>query len=855
MDQAENKAKFRPGITWRSLCATLFCLLVMGMGIQYAEVIQAYGGAPAEQAVSIPAVVVLVLLLALLGAGTLVARRQLMTRQELLCVLYAMIIETPMMTQGMWHRFLGLIAATPREGNFQYIDAFNDKLWPHGPNLLEGALSHGRDGLAGVQGTVTWSKMEYETGKSATLPVLSNARAGDVSSVSFLIPVSGKGRSCLKPGESYLVSFLTRPANLSPDSYYFARLYEDENQTFSEVISERQPSEVTYLHQKGFLRVGKYGVEVPALVQRQVRLEVGLSGPGELAVFDPKFLSVAALDGAYRGRRIISEGDYGALPVAERAGLIVKPDHLFSLAGLKFLVSGYIPLADWGQTALAWSTPVFLLLLGLFAVGVVMRKQWAESERYSFPLARIPCALVGEPDEAGTSVWSAIWRNRLMWTGLIVGLAWGLLRMWAFYNPKFPNTAIEIPLSQYLDDPGWNGMWNVKLSVSAVVVSVCMFFELNVLLSFVVGFFAYRSLLWLGGVSGLTVYTGYPFRYDQAVGAYLGYAAVVLFLCRKYLRRVVTAALLRNREASGDEAVTYRTALLIIVGVHVGIAGWAYWLGVPMGSLLAFFFFLMLVGFVAIKARCECGLPSGYFTPYNGMIFVALLGGLRVFGAEGVLIALIASGFLTVSVFFLIPGAQFELLEYGRRHSVHPRHTLYAVVLGILGGLFVGGWVFLSNAYALGGESIRFQWAFNQEWFFGSYKALLAQATSEFVRAQGGAAPASGLQPATWGLIFGAVVTMALTILRQLFAGFWFHPIGFILGSSHMMEGVWGSVLAAWVIRATVLKFAGAATVKTKLFPFFVGVFLGSVIFLAISTAIAAHLQANGVERIFNVVP
>lgn len=855
MDQAENKSKFSPGLTWRSLCATLLCLLVLGMGIQYAEVIQAYGGAPAEQAVAIPAVVVMILLLAILWAGTRVVRRQLMTRQELLCVLYAMIIATPMMTQGMWHRFFGLIAATPREGNFQYIDAFNDKLWPHGPNLLEGALSHGKDGLAGVQGAVTWSKMEYETGKSATLPVLSNANPGDVSSISFLLPVSGKGRSCLKPGEPYLISFLARPANLSPDSFYFARLYEDEDPTFSEVISERRPAEVTYLHQKGFLRVGKYGVEVPALVQRQIRLEVGLSGPGELAVFDPKFLSVAALDGAYRGRQIVSERDYGALPAAERAGLIVKPDHLFSLAGLEFLVSGYIPLADWGQTALAWSTPVFLLLLGLFAVGVVMRKQWAESERYPFPLARIPCALVGEPDEDGTSIWSAIWRNRIMWAGLMAGLVWGLLRMWAFYNPKFPNTAIEIPLKPYLDDPVWNDMWNVNLSVSAVVVSICMFFELNVLLSFVVGFFAYRSLLWLGGVSGLTVYNGYPFRYDQSLGAYLGYAAVVLFLCRKYLWRVVMAAVLRNREASGDEAVTYRTALLILVGAHLGIAGWAHWLCVPMGSLLAFYFFLMLVGFVAIKARCECGLPAAYFTPYNGMIFVAMLGGMHVFGADGVLITLIASGFLTVSAFFFIPGAQFELLEYGRRHSVQPRHILYAVVLGILGGLFVGGWVFLSNAYALGGESIRYQWAFNQDWYFRSYKAQFAQATSEFVRAQGGTAPSGGLQPSTWGLIFGAAVTMVLTILRQLFAGFWFHPIGFILGSSHMMEGFWGSVLVAWAIRATVLKFAGAATVKTKLFPFFVGLFLGSVVFMVINIAVAAHLQASGVERIFNELP
>lgn len=850
-----ENVKFRPGITWRSLCATLLCMLLMGMLIQYVEVIQCNSAVPAEQAVSIPAVVVLVFLLALTGLGTLASRRQWMTRPELLCIFYAMVIATPMMTQGMWHRFVGLIAATPREGNFKYIDALNDKLWPHGPNLLDGALEKGAAGVEGVRGTVTWTKVEYEVGKTATMPVLRNAGPRDVSFLSLRIPVAGEGRECLRPGEPYLVSFLARPDNLSPDSYYFARLYEDEEPTYSEVIRDRQPSEVTFLHQKGFLRLGKYGVGVSSRVRSHVRLEVGLSGQGEMAVFDPKFLSVAALDGVYGGRRSIGERDYAALPPEARAGLIVRPDNLFSPAGLKFLVSGYIPLADWGETALAWSTPIVLLLLGLFAVGVLMRKQWAESERYSLPLAKLPLALIGEPDEENGSVWALVWRHRLMWTGVVVGLVWGLLRMWAFYNSRFPDTAIEIPLSQYLDDPGWNGMWNVKLTVSAIIVSICMFFELNVLLSFVVGFFAYRSLLWLGGVSGLAVYAGYPFRYDQAVGAYLAYGAVVLFLCRKYLWKVVRSAVMRNQEASGGEALTYRTALLVFVAVHVGMAWWARWLGVSPGGILVFFCFLMLVGFVALKARCECGLPAAYFSPYNGMIIVTLLGGMNVFGADGVLVTLIASGFLTVSVFFLIPGAQFELMEYGRRFRVQPRHIGYAIGLGVLGGLFVGGWVFLSNAYALGGEAIRYQWAFNQEWFFSSYKAQLAQASGELARANEGVALASGLKPATWGLLFGGTVTVVLTVMRQIFAGFWFHPIGFILGSSHMLEFVWGSALVAWAIRAVALKVGGAATVKTRLFPFFVGLFLGSVLFLLISIGYAAYLQAHGVERIYNVLP
>ena len=849
----ERDRTLRPGITLRSVCAAVFCMLVVGMGIQYAEVIQAHGGALAEQSVSLPAVAVLVLVLLLSSLSWLLSRHKLLSRAELLCVLYAMLISTPMMTQGMWHRFFGIISATPREGNFQYIDALSDKLWPHGPNLVDGALTAESVGSGGAKGTVEWGELEVEEGQTATVPVLRNAAAGDVSSLSLRIPVAREGSPGVTPGQPVLVSFLARPAELSPESFYFARLYEDGAETFNEAINERKASEVTFLHKHGFLRVGKYGVDVPTGLQNELRLEIGLSGSGELAIADPKFFSVAALEGAYRGRRIISESEWAALPASARAGLVVKPDNMWSPAGLKFLVTGFIPLAEWREPAMAWLGLIGLLLLGLFAVAVLLRRQWAEGERYPFPLARIPLALIGEPEEGETSAWSAAWRSRIMWAGFAVGLFWGLMRMWAFYNTKVPDMSIDIPLKPYFSDPGWGEMWNVTFAVSAVVVSICIFFELNVLLSFVLGFFVFRALYWVGEFSGLKVYTGYPFKYEQAIGAYLAYAAVVLFFMRKVLWRVVRDAFsTRNREVSGGEALTYRSALLVLAAVHVGIVLWALWLGVPVGGILLFFVFLMLVGFVAMKVRGECGLPAGYFTPYNAMLFVAMMGGMPVFGASGLMVCLIASGFMTVSVFFFIPGTQLELLEYGRRYGVRRRHLGVAIALGVLGGLFIGGWVFLSNSYAIGGANIRYQWSYNQGWFFSAFKTELAQASSELLR---GGESAAGVKPATWAYVYGGGVTLVLALLRQFFAGFWFHPVGFILGSAHMLEWAWGSVLVAWTIRSVVLKFGGAATVKTKLFPFFVGVFLGSVVFVLINVTYAGVLQAQGVERIYMVMP
>jgi hypothetical protein len=96
---------------------------------------------------------------------------------------------------------------------------------------------------------------------------------------------------------------------------------------------------------------------------------------------------------------------------------------------------------------------------------------------------------------------------------------------------------------------------------------------------------------------------------------------------------------------------------------------------------------------------------------------------------------------------------------------------------------------------------------------------------------------------------------VVLAVLRQMFAGFWFHPIGFVLGSAHMLEWAWGSVLVAWCIRAVVLKFGGAATVKEKLFPFFVGVFFGGVVCMLVVFAHNAYLQSIGIERVYTGLP
>jgi len=105
-------------------------------------------------------------------------------------------------------------------------------------------------------------------------------------------------------------------------------------------------------------------------------------------------------------------------------------------------------------------------------------------------------------------------------------------------------------------------------------------------------------------------------------------------------------------------------------------------------------------------------------------------------------------------------------------------------------------------------------------------------------------------------MLFGGSVAMILAVFRQFFSGFWFHPIGFLLGATNLNGGAnWGSLLVAWMIRASVLKVGGAQAVVRKLQPFFIGVFIGCVVCIAAFTAINGMAIAHGAKNFYYGIP
>jgi hypothetical protein len=196
-----------------------------------------------------------------------------------------------------------------------------------------------------------------------------------------------------------------------------------------------------------------------------------------------------------------------------------------------------------------------------------------------------------------------------------------------------------------------------------------------------------------------------------------------------------------------------------------------------------------------------------------------------------------------------------ELLGLGKRWNVRPWHLVACATLGVVGGMAIGGWVFLSNAYAMGGHTSRYQWAFDTKWwYFFPYNQEMGDATSRFLGQAAARKDASGLDPSWIAVGAASLVAVVVTVLRQFFSGFWFHPVGVVLGSTNFLDYIWGSALTAWVVRSVVLRLGGAATVREKLQPFFVGVFMGGCAGYLVLLIYAAYLRTLGLSPEYNLL-
>lgn len=811
-------------VTPRSVAASLLGITLTAVISQFIEVVMGGHFLFAQYAIPIAAMYVIVPFVLVAAAIVAITRTRILSRAEFIVVLFSMFFAAPLLSVGFWTYLVGTIGTIPKTADFETYDALPSNFWPHGPNMLDTAFSN--PAQLDTAGDVAWGA----SGEARA--TLHNEDAGGVSALRIPVPITNDRATGVVPGQPYLYTVLLRPDNLGPESHFYSRIYYDDRPNFAtEAFTSRAVPEVNYLHPDGYLRRGMYGLTIGDDAENTVWFEIGLSGQGTLSIDDVELIDAGALNTIYQGRKLIGESRHAAIGRPDVSELVVRPANLWSWEGLTFIAAGYVPWRDWIRPIATWGGYAALVLTGTLGLALLYRRQWMENERYPLPLTRLPLAILGDPDSPDDGALPALWQRKTMWIGFGLAFFWCLMKAWHVYNTNVPNMNIDVELAPYFTDPGWGETWhgkevrNVTFVVSALILSVAVFMELHILMSLVAGFFLFRAQYWFGETTGLALKKDYPFPEHQQVGAYIAYALLILFFTRKYLWRSLRGACARTE--APPYAHEHRVAFAALIASTIGVALWAQATGLKTSGMLAFFAVVLSIGLVAAKIRTECGTPLAAFTPVNLAQAIPLLGGMAVLGPPGVLFVIFANWFMFRHTFFLIPGMQAEMAALGHRYRMPTRHVVYTACIGVFGGLVIGAWVYLSLGNAIGGDNLGWRWPYMDKGFLtNDFHLEMARANASLEGASGSAA---GLGAPMWGYVAGAGGTAVIAVLRQFFTGFWFHPVGFIVSSTILMEFAWGSLLTAFVIRAVTVRIGGAVAVRSLLLPFFTGVFLAGL--------------------------
>ncbi|MFP4493253.1 MAG: hypothetical protein ACLFRP_05130, partial [Puniceicoccaceae bacterium] len=276
-----------------------------------------------------------------LGLGALWNRlfgNALLSKAERLCLVYFLLFATPFMGLGFWVPAVSTASAPERRGAWALADLFPEQLSPVGPNLLAAERIDFAD------------RIEIRSGEGSV-------GAEDGGAVLVLGAEAGEGAAAALPLElatdglfyntNYLFSARFRFEGPQSTNWTVRLRPDAEGAGAQDLVRGRGPRIADITGPEGYHRAGDYGFSLPRGAAERVFLEIEVAGPGTLSMTEPLLSDVSAVTQFFGGRPVVSQSVFESLPGSERAGVGVRPDNLWSPAGLKYLLSGRIPWEFW----------------------------------------------------------------------------------------------------------------------------------------------------------------------------------------------------------------------------------------------------------------------------------------------------------------------------------------------------------------------------------------------------------------------------------------------------------------------------------------------------------------------------
>jgi hypothetical protein len=473
-------------------------------------------------------------------------------------------------------------------------------------------------------------------------------------------------------------------------------------------------------------------------------------------------------------------------------------------------------LLTWLTPALLWCAFTSTLLFVMLCINTLLRKQWTDRERLTYPLAQIPLELTAGVNEGRLP---QMFRNRLFFIGFALAGIVDIINGLNLYYPWIPPVLTPgfgqsfIDLRPYFPDKPLNAIGWTPVSWYPFMIGLGILMPVDFLFS------AWFFYLFWKAEAVVTVAMAWdqdprvPYTNAQAFGAYMAFFLYTIWLSRSYLVQIGRRVLgLPSSLDDRDEPISYRAA---VVGIIAGIVFLSFFAAaIGMAPVLAVLFFVIYfaLALAITRMRAELGTPI-HDLHFTGPDWVM---------AEGIGTRNLDPRTLTsFSLFFWFNRAyrahpmphQLEGFKLAEQSRSALRPWFWALLLAGVVGTIAGFWAMLHLMYDYGATSKA--GTFGPE----AYRQLEGWLKN----------PKPTNTTAMYAILAGAGIAFFLQAMRIRFPWWPFHPLGFAVTSSWEINLVWMPLFIAWVVKIVLLRYTGLQGFRRSI-PFFFGLILGQFV-------------------------
>ena len=273
--------------------------------------------------------------------------------------------------------------------------------------------------------------------------------------------------------------------------------------------------------------------------------------------------------------------------------------------------NGAVPWGQWLLPLGLWLVFLLALYLTVMALVALLHNEWTERERLTFPLTYLPLEMTAE--EKG-SAFAGFFLNPLMWLGFGIAFLFNFLNILHAFNPSVPALPFYMDLGALITERPWSALRPLFMYNRPEEVGLGYLVPIDILFSTWFCYGLNRVSSFVGALVGYER-VGYPYTQEQATGAYIAMAMVLLWAARGRIRRLWRAAW-RGKEAGG-ESLSPRWLFSSLAGGLALVLTWCWVSGVKWWLAVGFIGVVLLFTVVYGRIRAETGAPVEFLYPYD----------------------------------------------------------------------------------------------------------------------------------------------------------------------------------------------------------------------------------------------